>query len=117
MKYITVNFRFEFVTNAPKDMELNVLYISIPYSMVLHLCPCGCGKEVATKISPSRWTLKYDGESVSLSPSIRNTGLPCQSHYFITKNKVEWAYDTWPDDDKKTKKKKKKFSFWGNRNR
>ena len=113
MKSTTVNFLFEFVERVPQKMEEQVLYISLPFNMAMHLCPCGCGKEVATKISPSRWKLLYDGETVSLEPSIRNSGIPCQSHYFISRSKVQWAYDTYDDEAPKTRKKsRKKFRFF-----
>ena len=117
MKSATVRFRFEFVTNAPEILEDNVLYVSLPYSTTLHLCPCGCKSEVANKISRSRYTLSFDGESVSLTPSIRNSGIPCKSHYFITRNEIVWAYD-WPiekfdDTKKKSAKRKKKFWLFG----
>lgn len=113
MKSTTVNMHFEFVERVPKKMEEHVLYISLSFNMAMHLCPCGCCKEVATKISPARWKLIYDGETVSLKPSVRNTGLPCQSHYFITRNQVEWAFDSVEENSKKPNKRKKKFKlFW-----
>jgi len=114
MSSATVKFSFEFVNNAPEVLEEKVLYISIPYSTTLHLCPCGCKREVANKISPSRYTLSFDGESVSLSPSIRNSGIPCQSHYFITNNEIEWAYDRldYRIDNAKTKAGRRKKNFW-----
>ena len=31
----------------------------------------------------------YDGE-VSLWPSVAATGLPCNSHYFVTRGEVDW---------------------------
>jgi hypothetical protein len=34
------------------------------------------------------WRLIFDGKNVSLLPSIGSWNLPCQSHYFITKNKA-----------------------------
>lgn len=115
MNFTPIDFRFEFVERVPRAMEPQVLYISLPYNTTMHICPCGCGKEVANKLSPSRWSLHYDGETVSLKPSVRNTGLPCQSHYFITRNRVEWAYDSFEDQYKpsgKKKKGKKKFRFF-----
>jgi Family of unknown function (DUF6527) len=72
-------------------MEEGVLYISTAYSIAGHICPCGCGREVITKLSPPRWRVIYDGE-VSLKPSVAATGLPCNSHYFITRGEVDWRY-------------------------
>jgi hypothetical protein len=48
-------------------------------------------RKFSRPLSPSGWQLTFDGKSVSLYPSIGSWSLPCQSHYFITKNKVEWA--------------------------
>lgn len=40
--------------------------------------------------------LTYDGETVSLSPSIGNWNFPCRSHYIIRHNRIEWA-GTWSE--------------------
>jgi hypothetical protein len=34
-------------------------------------------------ISPADWQLAYDGDTVSLTPSIGNWGFPRRSHYWI----------------------------------
>lgn len=102
-------YRFEFVTHVPDKMEADILYISIPFSTVLHLCPCGCGNEVVTKISPSRWKLMFDGETVSLSPSIGNWYFPCQSHYWIKENRIIFVRER--HDEKKGTLKKLKASL------
>ena len=83
--------KHEFVEFIPSDLVSNTLYVSIPYGTVSHNCCCGCGYRVVTPLSPRGWTLSFDGESVSLSPSIGNWNFPCQSHYFITRNRVKWA--------------------------
>jgi acyl-CoA reductase-like NAD-dependent aldehyde dehydrogenase len=41
--------------------------------------------------SGQRWRLSFDGESISLSPSIGNWNFPCESHYWITASQVRWA--------------------------
>jgi hypothetical protein len=81
----------KFVEFIPSEIEQDVLYISIEYDIAKHKCACGCGANIVTSLSPSRWKLTYDGETVSLSPSIGNWSHPCQSHYFITKDKIIWA--------------------------
>ena len=101
-----MKYRFEFVTHVPDKMEADVLYISIPFSTVLHLCPCGCGNEVVTKISPSRWKLIFDGETISLSPSIGNWYFPCKSHYWIRNNKIVFVKE-WDKEEVKDYKKSK----------
>lgn len=87
--------RFEpvFVDEIPRDLEPGRLYISIAYGTVMHLCACGCEHEVVTPLHPARWSLTYDGEAVSLRPSVGSWALPCQSHYVIKKNRVQWAGD------------------------
>ena len=35
-------------------------------------CCCGCGEEVVTPFSPAQWQMSFDGEAVSLHPSIGN---------------------------------------------
>jgi hypothetical protein len=83
----TPRYVAEFVESFPTPMEPGILYISSKYSTAGHLCPCGCGREVVTKLSPARWRITLDGE-VSLWPSVAATGLPCDSHYFITRGEV-----------------------------
>ena len=80
-----------FVESFPPTMDQGLLYISIPYHTCGHLCCCGCGQEVITPLSPAQWSFTYDGENVSLDPSVGNWALPCQSHYWIRKGKVHWS--------------------------
>ena len=75
----------------PDDLAEGVLYISIPYSTASHRCACGCGEEVVTPIKPTDWSLTWNGEAATLSPSIGNWSQPCQSHYWIIENRIVWA--------------------------
>ena len=81
----------EFVEYIPDELKERTLYISEKYGTAVHKCCCGCGREVVTPLSPTGWKLDFDGETVSLFPSIGSWNLPCQSHYWIANNKVEWA--------------------------
>jgi hypothetical protein len=83
--------RHKFVEFIPSKIEENVLYISIEYDVAKHKCACGCGADIVTTLSPARWQLTYDGETVSLHPSIGNWNHDCKSHYFIKRDKVVWA--------------------------
>lgn len=83
--------RHEFVTFAPGQLEPGVAYVSMEYATVLHLCCCGCGNQVVTPLAPARWHLTFDGESISLDPSVGNWSFPCQSHYWIEGNRVIWG--------------------------
>ncbi len=86
----------KFVTNIPQEIEDGAVYISMEYGTAIHNCCCGCGNQVVTPFSPAEWQLSFDGESVSLYPSIGNWSFPCRSHYWIKNNKVRWA-STWND--------------------
>ena len=74
----------------PKYIEDDVLYISIEFDVAKHKCPCGCGDIIVTSFSHARWKLIYDGESVSLEPSIGNWSHECRSHYYIKNDKIVW---------------------------
>ena len=81
----------EFVDFIPDKLADGVVYVSIPYATVAHKCCCGCGMEVVTPLSPTDWELIFDGESISLDPSIGNWSFDCKSHYWILRNGVRWT--------------------------
>jgi hypothetical protein len=81
----------EFVDHIPAKLKPGIVYISIPFGTAMHLCCCGCGNEVVTPIQPARWNFTYDGDTISLQPSIGNWALTCQSHYVIRRGDVRWA--------------------------
>lgn len=81
----------QFVELMPGQLQDGVLYISEKYGTAIHKCCCGCGQKVVTPLSPAKWQLRRSGDTVTLSPSIGNWNFPCQSHYWIRRNRVEWA--------------------------
>lgn len=81
----------EFIELVPLELKEGVLYVSMVHACVIHRCCCGCGDKVVTPLSPGEWQLGYDGEAVTLYPSIGNSRFPCGSHYWIRKGKVVWA--------------------------
>lgn len=83
--------KHEFVEYIPENIEDGVLYVSLKYATATHKCFCGCGSEIVTPLSPTDWTLIFDGRSVSLDPSIGNWSFPCKSHYWIRHNTIKWA--------------------------
>jgi hypothetical protein len=105
----------KFVDFIPEKLEDRILYISVNHCVAIHKCACGCGNEVVTPIAPNGWRLLFDGETVSLSPSIGNWNFECRSHYWIKENQILWA-TSWDNEKpaKKNKKSKKKkfFRFW-----
>lgn len=82
---------FKFVKTIPDLIEERVVYITTYYNTAVHKCMCGCGNEVVTPLSPSDWELNYNGESISLHPSIGNWSFDCQSHYWVRNNEIVWA--------------------------
>ena len=84
----TLQHRFvEFIPTTSK-LEDGILYISLEYATATHKCACGCGNKVVTPISKRDWQLYFDGESISLSPSIGNWNFKCQSHYWIRNSRI-----------------------------
>lgn len=84
-------FTFRFVEFMPKALDDGVLYLSMTYATASHRCFCGCGMKVVTPLSPTDWRLTFDGDSVSLHPSIGNWSYPCRSHYILRGNRIVWA--------------------------
>ena len=83
--------RHRFLERIPEVLADGVLYVSVEFCVAVHRCCCGCGSEVVTPLSPTDWQLIFDGESVTLDPSIGNWSFPCRSHYWIINNRVAWA--------------------------
>jgi hypothetical protein len=95
MRYSHLEHRF--VQHLPDRLEPGVLYLSMEYGTAAHSCCCGCGEEVVTPLTPTDWNMTFDGETVSLSPSIGSWTLPCRSHYVIKRGKVIEARP-WTDE-------------------
>ena len=94
-----------FVKNIPENIEDKILYVSIVYATAIHKCPCGCRNEVVTPFSPTDWELIFNGETISLYPSVGNWTFECRSHYWITCNRVIWAPKWMPRQIERNRKK------------
>ena len=81
----------EFVDEVPSTLEHGTLYLSCRYRAAVHLCACGCGAKISTPLHPTGWRLSYDGECISLDPSVGNWSEKCQSHYVIRDSQVLWG--------------------------
>ncbi|MGV3581652.1 MAG: DUF6527 family protein [Methylophilus sp.] len=81
----------KYVDYIPEQLADDHLYICEQYKTVAHKCCCGCGEEVITPLSPAEWSIRKEGNTVTLHPSIGNWSFKCQSHYWIRKNQVIWA--------------------------
>ncbi len=86
LRHRTLTHRF--VPVIPDRLEPGVLYLALEYGTATHSCCCGCGEEVVTPLTPTDWRITYDGETVSLSPSVGNWNAACQSHYIIERGQV-----------------------------
>jgi len=99
-------FRHKFVEFVPECLEPDVLYVSLRFSLVSHQCACGCGEEVVTPLAPRDWQLIFNGETISLFPSIGNWSFQCRSHYWIDQNHAVRARDLRYRPDRKRPKDK-----------
>ena len=86
-----------FVDFIPPTLDEGVLYISIRYRTASHLCACGCGFKATTPIRPPQWHLYFDGDAVSLWPSVGSWQFPCRSHYWIKGNAIRWC-EPWTEE-------------------
>lgn len=85
-----------FVEHFPEILVPGVLYVSLEFGSVAHTCCCGCGEEVVTPLTPTDWKITYDGETITLHPSVGSWTLPCRSHYVIRRSRVIEA-PPWTD--------------------
>lgn len=84
-----------FVEEIPNIIDEEILYVSLRYNSVIHRCACGCREIISTPLDREYgWTMKYDGEHISLYPSIGNGAYECHSHYFIRDNHIIWLGET-----------------------
>lgn len=94
------------VDSIPATLQDGILYVCLRHKIISHLCACGCGYRIDTPIAPDEWQIIYDGETISLRPSIGNYDIPCKSHYFITNNAAV------PVEPVLKPKRKKKKHWW-----
>ena len=90
------------VEDLPHNPQRDCLYIiggrEYPYYAAV-VCPRKkCKNVVHLEISSDvqhRWKFtEHDDGSITLSPSIHVTKLPCKCHYWIKRGRVSWA--EWP---------------------
>ena len=95
-------FKVEFVDKVPLNLNNGILYVCLSCNVIVHKCACGCGEKTVTPIDKKYgWIMKYDGQSITLRPSIGNFNIPCRSHYYITDNNVEWLENCQQKNNKK----------------
>lgn len=101
--------KHKFVEFIPKQKEEGILYISLEYGTAVHKCACGCGLDVITPITPHDWKIIYDGETISLHPSIGNWAYKCRSHYWIKNNNIVWSSNFTEQQIKATREADRDF--------
>ena len=104
-----------FVEHIPERLEAGILYVSMEYATSAHSCCCGCGEEVVAPFTSTDWKMTFDGETVSLRPSIGNWTLKCRSHYVIDRGKVI-AAGPWSEeqvDAERRRDRAAKAHFYG----
>ena len=89
-----VQTKVSLFNGAPR--ELKFVKSSLEFGSAAHSCCCGCGEEVVTPLTPTDWNITYDGETITLHPSVGSWTLPCRSHYVIRRNRVFEA-PPWSD--------------------
>lgn len=96
-----------FVKHFPDLLEPGVLYVSMDFATTAHSCCCGCGDEVVTPFTPTDWRMTFDGETISLWPSVGNWNLQCRSHYIIECGRVRWS-GAWSDQQIEAERRRDK---------
>ena len=84
----------ELTDQIPDALTEGTLYVSMRFGVAIHLCACGCRNQTVTPIAPNEYKLIFDGDTITLHPSIGNWKFPCESHYLICNDQVIWA-DDW----------------------
>lgn len=116
--YRHTRLEHRFVQYIPEQLEPGIIYISMEYATAAHGCCCGCGEQVITPFTPTDWELTFDGETVSLWPSIGNWNFACRSHYIIRNSRIVGA-EPWEDervDRNRRRDKRPKEEFYGKPN-
>lgn len=103
----------QFVRYIPEQLEPGVIYVSMEYSTAVHRCCCGCGQEIVTPFTPIDWKMTFDGETISLWPSVGNWKLPCRSHYIIRLGQVvealPWTESEIAAEQRRDKEAKRRY--------
>ena len=111
--------KLQYVHFMPNDLDSGILYVSIEYGIAGHLCPCGCGNKIMTPLDPTEWSFYEEKGEPTLYPSIGNWQLPCRSHYWINKGRIEWSYN-WTDKQVEAGRKaesEQKKQYYNKRNK
>lgn len=75
----------------PAELSNGKIYVNSNGNRAHHLCACGCGSRVLTPLNRHEWRLTGSDMNPSLTPSVGNWNLECQSHYWVRKGMIVWA--------------------------
>lgn len=104
-----------FTAVIPQELDPGVLYASMEHSTAIHSCMCGCGSEVVTPFGRGSWRVCYDGDTISLAPSVGNGALPCRSHYLIRESQIVWLPPELTRSEKEasqTRRPRRRITAW-----
>jgi hypothetical protein len=95
-KYEHVRFA-DSMSDVPDDPGASIFVVGHPSSpkWVVFQCPCNSEHRLQVPLMKSahpRWTLDIRGEEASLRPSIWVNGDPCDSHFWLYRNRIQWAH-------------------------
>ena len=101
--FLRKRYKTQWVDDLPDNPREDTIYVvggrEYPYRVVM-VCPNSrCDHLVYLDVSPDadiRWRIsEHDDGSLSLSPSIFLTKLPCRSHYWVRMGEVFWTPPPW----------------------
>ena len=94
-------FKTEWVEDLPASAEKYTVYIvggrRFPFNIAIPCPRPACRRVIQLDISDQvlktkRWRVNEEGDgSLSLSPSVHLTGLPCRCHYWLRKSRIVWC--------------------------
>ncbi|MDA7955894.1 MAG: hypothetical protein MPK34_01460 [Gammaproteobacteria bacterium] len=95
----TRRYKTEWVEDLPEQTEKQTVYIiggrKHPFYAAVACPRKNCAEVIHLEISPEakkRWkVVEHKDKSVSLSPSIYATALPCRCHYWFRRGRVVWC--------------------------
>ena len=92
-------YETQWVEDLPNNPERNTVYIiggrKHPFHAAVVCRRKKCGEVIHLDISPEserRWEVtEHKNKTISLSPSICVTNLPCNCHYWIRRGRIVWC--------------------------
>jgi hypothetical protein len=82
------------MSDIPTNVGKTIFVVGSKPKWVIFACPCRRGHRLSIPLMKSvspHWRLTKHGKTISLWPSVYVAGNPCGSHFWLLKNRVEWA--------------------------